>query len=87
VFFQVADDGIGIPAEDQPFVFDKFFRSERAISDYEGTGLGLSIVKGIVEQHNGRIWLESKENEGTKFTVVLPQSQSQPERTDSHEAA
>jgi two-component system NtrC family sensor kinase len=87
VFFQVADDGIGIPAEDQPFVFDKFFRSERAISDYEGTGLGLSIVKGIVEQHNGRIWLESKENEGTKFTVVLPQSQSEPERTDSHEAA
>jgi signal transduction histidine kinase len=79
VVFQVSDNGIGIPAEDQPYVFDKFFRSERAVNDFEGTGLGLSIVKGIVEQHSGRIWLESKENEGTKFTVVLPQNQSQSE--------
>jgi signal transduction histidine kinase/DNA-binding response OmpR family regulator len=87
VVFQVSDNGIGIPAEDQPYVFDKFFRSERAVNDFEGTGLGLSIVKGIVEQHSGRIWLESKENEGTKFTVVLPQNQSQSERTARHEPA
>jgi signal transduction histidine kinase len=69
---QITDSGIGIPKEDQPYVFDKFYRSQRAIEDYEGTGLGLSIVKSIVEQHNGRIWLESKEDEGTTFTVVLP---------------
>lgn len=78
VIFQVADSGIGIPAEDQPFVFDKFFRTTRAQEEFDGTGLGLSIVKGIVEQHQGRIWLNSRENEGTTFTVVLPISQLTP---------
>ena len=63
---------IGIPAEDQPYVFDKFYRSERVVGEFEGTGLGLAIVKGIVDQHAGRIWLESKEGGGTKFVVVLP---------------
>ncbi len=76
---QVADNGIGIPAEDQPYVFDKFFRSERAASEYDGTGLGLSIVKGVVDQHRGRIWLESRENVGTTFTVVLPLSPANPD--------
>ncbi len=76
---QVADNGIGIPVEDQPYVFDKFFRSERAASEYDGTGLGLSIVKGVVDQHQGRIWLESREGVGTTFTVVLPIS---PANTD-----
>jgi two-component system, OmpR family, phosphate regulon sensor histidine kinase PhoR len=74
--FRVADNGIGIPIEDQPFVFDKFYRTERASKDYEGTGLGLAIVKSIVDQHNGRIWLESKEGQGTTFTVVLPITQA-----------
>ncbi|MFN7209560.1 MAG: ATP-binding protein, partial [Aggregatilineales bacterium] len=59
-----------------PYVFDKFFRSERAASEYDGTGLGLSIVKGVVDQHRGRIWLESQEGVGTTFTVVLPLSPS-----------
>jgi signal transduction histidine kinase/DNA-binding response OmpR family regulator len=72
VVLQVADSGIGIPMEDQPYIFDKFYRTNRAVKEFEGTGLGLAIVKGIVEQHQGRIWLESKENEGTTFTVVLP---------------
>jgi len=76
---QVADNGIGIPIEDQPYVFNKFFRSERAASEYDGTGLGLSIVKGVVDQHQGRIWLESREGVGTTFTVVLPLS---PANTD-----
>lgn len=76
VILQVQDTGIGIPAEDQPYIFDKFFRTERAASEFEGTGLGLSIVKGIVEQHYGRIWLESAENVGTTFTIVLPISPS-----------
>jgi two-component system NtrC family sensor kinase len=79
IVLQVADNGIGIPAEDQPYVFDKFFRSERAASEYDGTGLGLSIVKGVVEQHRGRIWLESREGVGTTFTVVLPIAPADPD--------
>ncbi len=79
IVFQVSDSGIGIPAEDQPFVFDKFFRSERAASEFDGTGLGLSIVKGVVDQHQGRIWLESREGIGTTFTVVLPLSPTNPD--------
>jgi len=72
VILQVTDSGVGIPIEDQPFVFDKFYRSERVVGEFEGTGLGLAIVKSIVDQHNGRIWLQSKEGTGTTFTVVLP---------------
>ncbi|MFQ3536131.1 MAG: ATP-binding protein [Aggregatilineales bacterium] len=79
IVLQVADNGIGIPAEDQPYVFDKFFRSERAASEFDGTGLGLSIVKGVVDQHQGRIWLESREGVGTTFTVVLPISAAKPD--------
>jgi two-component system NtrC family sensor kinase len=78
VILQVADNGIGIAPEDQPFIFDKFYRSARAKDEFDGTGLGLSIVKGIVDQHQGRIWLNSKENEGTTFTVVLPISPNTP---------
>lgn len=72
IILQVNDSGVGIPLEDQPYVFDKFYRSTNVTDEYEGTGLGLSIVKGIVEQHNGRIWLDSKEGQGTTFTVMLP---------------
>ncbi len=73
LFIQVSDNGIGIPVEDQPHIFDKFFRSRTAAAlTEEGTGLGLSIVKSIVEQHGGRIWFESSEGRGTTFTVVLP---------------
>src|SRR5262249_13963380 len=72
VILRVSDSGVGIPKEDQPYVFDKFYRSENVTGDFEGTGLGLAIVKSIVDQHEGRIWLESKEGQGTTFTVVLP---------------
>ncbi len=70
---QVADTGIGIPAGDQPHIFEKFYRvqGEHTI-EIKGTGLGLSIVKGIVEKHNGRIWLESIFGEGSTFTIALP---------------
>jgi PAS domain S-box-containing protein len=78
VFWRVSDNGIGIPTEDQPYVFDKFFRTERAVVEYDGTGLGLSIVQSIVDQHHGRIWLESRENEGATFTVVLPRDETVP---------
>lgn len=70
---QVSDNGIGIPAEEQAFVFDKFYRASNAVAEaQEGTGLGLSIVKRIVDAHAGRIWLESQENQGTTFTIMLP---------------
>ncbi|MCC7448063.1 MAG: response regulator [Anaerolineae bacterium] len=72
LILEVSDTGVGISIEDQPYVFDKFYRSERVVGDFEGTGLGLAIVKSIVEQHCGRIWLQSREGKGTTFTVVLP---------------
>ncbi|MBB6629375.1 PAS domain S-box protein [Nocardioides sp. KIGAM211] len=69
----VADDGIGIPEEEQSGLFQKFFRSstaqERAI---QGTGLGLSIVAAIIAAHGGRIGVESAHLKGTTFTVRLP---------------
>lgn len=68
----VSDTGIGIPLADQPHIFERFYRTGQAASRYEGTGLGLNIVKTIVEQHHGRIWVESQPGQGTTFTVVLP---------------
>jgi two-component system NtrC family sensor kinase len=72
VILRVSDTGPGIPASDQPYLFDKFFRASNVPEDSTGTGLGLSIVKSIVEQHQGRIWLDSEIGAGTTFTVVLP---------------
>lgn len=72
VILQVIDDGPGIPPSDQPYVFDKFYRGSNIGYDIPGTGLGLAIVKSIVEDHQGRIWVESTLGSGTIFTVVLP---------------
>jgi two-component system NtrC family sensor kinase len=72
VILRISDTGPGIPASDQPYLFDKFFRASNVPDDSTGTGLGLSIVKSIVEQHQGRIWLDSEMGLGTTFTVVLP---------------
>lgn len=71
----VTDDGLGIPVDDQPFVFDKFFRVDLPETlDIPGTGLGLSIVKSVVEKHGGRVWLESTPGEGSTFILLLPMS-------------
>jgi signal transduction histidine kinase len=73
VQIDVFDTGIGIPAEDLGHVFEEFFRADNARkSEKDGTGLGLSIVKHIVEQHGGKISVESREGHGTKFTVIIP---------------
>jgi two-component system NtrC family sensor kinase len=72
VILRVIDTGPGIPTADQPYLFDKFYRATNAPEDPPGTGLGLSIVKSIVDNHDGRIWVESTLGEGTTFTVVLP---------------
>jgi two-component system, OmpR family, sensor histidine kinase VicK len=67
------DNGIGIPAKDQEFVFDKFTKARRnGLKGEESVGLGLSIVKKIVELHKGKIWFESEENKGTSFFVEIP---------------
>ncbi len=68
----VQDSGVGIALADQPYIFDKFYRAKGVPENVPGTGLGLSIVKSIVENHGGRIWVESKPGEGSLFTVVLP---------------
>jgi two-component system NtrC family sensor kinase len=72
IITQVEDTGVGISPGDQPYVFDKFFRSDQVMDNFQGSGLGLSIVKSVVERHNGRIWLFSAPEKGTTFTVVLP---------------
>jgi signal transduction histidine kinase len=70
---EVSDTGIGIPAADLPFVFERFFRSDRARRAYHGgSGLGLSIVRWIVEAHKGTVTVESDAGRGTTFTVKLP---------------
>jgi len=70
----VQDTGIGIPAEDIPYIFDRFYRVDksRTSMNIPGNGLGLSIVKWIVEAHHGVISIESTENEGTLFTMKFP---------------
>ncbi|HEC33283.1 MAG TPA: response regulator [Chloroflexi bacterium] len=72
VVVRVADNGIGIPLADQPYVFERFYRVQTAdIEEVEGTGLGLAIVKSVIEKHGGRIWVESRPGVGSVFTFVL----------------
>ena len=69
----VADTGIGIPEEDMPFIFERFYRVDKARSRPEGgAGLGLAICKHIAEAHGGTIEVESKVGEGSTFLVRLP---------------
>lgn len=69
----VQDTGIGIAAQDQERIFERFFRADHPlVEEVQGTGLGLSIVKSIVEMHKGRIWVQSKVGEGSTFSFVLP---------------
>jgi two-component system NtrC family sensor kinase len=72
IILQVSDSGIGIAPADQPYIFDKFYRSEAVVDSHAGTGLGLSIVKSVVERHQGRVWVQSERGKGATFTVVLP---------------
>jgi heavy metal sensor kinase len=69
----VADTGIGIPAADQPHVFERFYRVDKARArDEGGSGLGLAITKWIVESHGGSIAFTSREGEETTFTIRMP---------------
>jgi signal transduction histidine kinase len=71
--FAIADTGIGIPEESVPKLFQEFYRAKNAKAlDEAGTGLGLAIVKDLVDRYGGTIGVESKEGQGTTFTVTLP---------------
>jgi len=73
IVVRVADNGIGIPPSQQPYVFDKFYRVESDQTlGIKGTGLGLAIVKTVIEKHNGRVWVESRPGIGSVFSFVLP---------------
>lgn len=73
VVVRVRDSGMGISPEDQPRVFERFFRSREGVAlKIEGSGLGLAISRAIVHKHGGHIWLESTLGQGTTFSFSLP---------------
>ncbi len=73
LLISVADTGAGIPAEDLPHIFERFYRVDDARSrEKGGAGLGLAIAKQMVELHGGRIWVESEVGKGSKFSFTLP---------------
>lgn len=72
-FITVADEGIGIPKEEQQKIFSKFFRGRNAKEkETTGSGLGLYIVKNVVSRHRGQLWFQSELNKGTSFFISLP---------------
>ncbi|MBW4430271.1 MAG: PAS domain S-box protein [Pelatocladus maniniholoensis HA4357-MV3] len=71
VVFEIKDQGIGIPEEDLPLLFDSFHRAAN-VGNIPGTGLGLSIVKKCIDLHQGKIFVDSKVGVGTTFTIILP---------------
>jgi len=74
----VIDDGIGIPVQDQPYIFGRFFQVESYLTrKHGGMGMGLSIAKVMIELHGGRIWVESVEGKGSNFIFLLPLNPAQ----------
>lgn len=71
---KVCDQGVGIPPEDLPFVFERFYKADKARVRGEtvGTGIGLAIVKNIVTAHHGTINATSEVGKGTVFTMTIP---------------
>ena len=82
----VADEGIGIAEADRQRIFTKFFRAERAPAG-PGAGLGLFLVRGLVAAMGGRIWVESEEGLGSRFTFELPLADGDPSASPPVEAA
>ena len=73
LYFEIKDNGVGIPKGDQKYIFQKFFRSENILRyQTQGSGLGLYISKAIVERSGGKIGFKSEENKGSTFWFTLP---------------
>ena len=69
----IRDTGVGIPTEEQPLIFDRFYRLEKdSILEPRGTGLGLYITRNVIEMHGGKIWVTSEVGKGSEFTFTLP---------------
>jgi signal transduction histidine kinase len=80
VEFAVQDNGIGIPADELPKIFDAFYQVDGSSTrEYGGAGLGLSIAKSLVDAHHGQIRVESEVGRGTTFYVLIPENQPNPE--------
>lgn len=72
-YFEVEDNGIGVPSDSLPHVFAPYFRAKhRIVEEVAGSGIGLSLVKSIVERHDGEVWVESEEGVGSLFGMRLP---------------
>jgi signal transduction histidine kinase len=76
VCFDIVDQGIGIPPEEQIKIFDRFYQLTRAGLEQQGAGLGLAVARGLVELYGGRIFVDSQVNVGSVFTFVLPKTRS-----------
>ena len=75
VGFYIQDSGIGIPEEELPYIFERFYRADKSRNRLTGgSGIGLTIVKAIVDAHGGRVLVESHLGEGSRFTVRLPKN-------------
>ena len=72
LIFKIKDTGRGIPLEEQKRVFEPFYRGQNVSEDTQGTGLGLAITKTVIDNHRGRIWLDSNLDQGSTFTIMLP---------------
>jgi light-regulated signal transduction histidine kinase (bacteriophytochrome) len=71
ILFSISDNGIGIDSQYHEKVF-RIFQKLHSQTDYPGSGIGLAICKRVIDNHDGRIWIESEEGKGTKFCFVLP---------------
>lgn len=73
LYFKIKDAGVGIPKEDQKYIFQKFFRASNILQKQtQGSGLGLYITKSVIQNLGGKIWFESQEGKGTTFYFILP---------------
>jgi signal transduction histidine kinase len=68
----VSDQGSGIEPNDLPHIFDRFYRSTRAVKNTKGAGLGLYLARAIIEAHGGRIWVDPKPDSGARICFSLP---------------
>ncbi len=79
----VTDDGIGIPQKDLSRIFERFYQVEAHLTrKHSGMGLGLSVVKAMIDMHGGRVWAESVEGKGSRFTFILPVNAMQASAAD-----